>query len=76
MACSSGGRMALQLAGRHPERVNKLVLYCAVAKNSWPESKARVFAYALMNPLVVHVKDCSKKLGYRTNQERDNTEKK
>jgi pimeloyl-ACP methyl ester carboxylesterase len=51
MAISAGGRTALQLAGRHPERVEKLILQCALSRDDWLDSKAKVAAYAMFNPI-------------------------
>jgi pimeloyl-ACP methyl ester carboxylesterase len=52
MAISAGGRTALQLAGRHPERVEKLILQCALSHDNWPDSKAKIMAYVIFNPLI------------------------
>jgi pimeloyl-ACP methyl ester carboxylesterase len=52
MAISAGGRTALQLVGQHPERVEKLILQCALSHDNWPDSKARIMAYVIFNPLI------------------------
>lgn len=51
MAISAGGRTALQLAGRHPMRVKKLILQCALSHDHWPEPATKLVAYVLFNPL-------------------------
>jgi len=51
MAISAGGRTALQLAGRHPARVEKLILQCALSHDYWPEPITKIIAYVLFNPL-------------------------
>jgi pimeloyl-ACP methyl ester carboxylesterase len=46
---SGGGPTALQLAGRHPERVNKLILQNAVTGGRFPTPKTRLGAYIVFN---------------------------
>jgi pimeloyl-ACP methyl ester carboxylesterase len=49
---SAGGRTALQLAGRHPGRVSKVILQNAVTGGRFPRGLTRMVAYLLFNPLV------------------------
>jgi pimeloyl-ACP methyl ester carboxylesterase len=49
---SAGGRTALQLAGRHPERVSKVILQNAVTGGRFPTGLTRLLAYLLFNPVV------------------------
>jgi pimeloyl-ACP methyl ester carboxylesterase len=49
---SAGGRTALQLAGRHPGRVSKVILQNAVTGGRFPTGLTRVLAYLLFNPVV------------------------
>jgi pimeloyl-ACP methyl ester carboxylesterase len=51
MAISAGGRTALQLAGRHPARVEKLILQCALSHDDWLDTKTNLAAYAMFNPI-------------------------
>lgn len=44
--------MALQLAGRHPHRVSRLILQNAVTAARFPAPMTRLFAYLGFNPLV------------------------
>lgn len=48
---SAGGRTALQLAGRHPARVERLILQNAVTGARFPTGATRAGAYLLFNPL-------------------------
>ncbi len=52
LGISAGGRTALQLAGRAPSRVSKLILQNAVTGGKWPSFPTRIMAYLLFNPLV------------------------
>jgi pimeloyl-ACP methyl ester carboxylesterase len=52
LAISAGGRTALQLAGRHPDRVEKIVLQGALTHNDWPDKKTKLLSYFLFNPIV------------------------
>lgn len=47
---SGAGPTALQLAGRHPERVSKLILQNAVTGGRFPTPSMRLGAYAVFNP--------------------------
>jgi pimeloyl-ACP methyl ester carboxylesterase len=49
---SGAGPTALQLAGRHPERVSKLILQNAVTGARFPSPATRLGAYLVFNPLV------------------------
>ncbi len=49
---AAGGRTALQLAGRHPDRVERMVLECAVTCEPWPSKGARVFSTMFFNPVI------------------------
>ena len=49
---SGAGPTALQLAGRHPERVSKLILQNAVTGGRFPAHRTRLLAYLVFNPLV------------------------
>jgi pimeloyl-ACP methyl ester carboxylesterase len=49
---SAGGRTALQFAGRHPERVSKVILQNAVTGGRYPTGMTRLGAYLLFNPVV------------------------
>lgn len=49
---SAAGRTALQFAGRHPERVSKVILENAVTGGRFPRGLTRMGAYLLFNPLV------------------------
>jgi pimeloyl-ACP methyl ester carboxylesterase len=49
---SAAGPTALQLAGRHPERVSKLILQNAVTGGRFPTLGTRLGAYLLFNPWV------------------------
>jgi pimeloyl-ACP methyl ester carboxylesterase len=51
MAISAGGRTALQLAGRYPTRVEKLILQCALSRDDWLDTKTTMAAYAMFNPI-------------------------
>ena len=51
MAISAGGRTALQLAGRHPARVEKLILQCALSRDDWLDGKSTVAIYTMFNPI-------------------------
>ncbi|PTX59971.1 alpha/beta hydrolase family protein [Melghirimyces profundicolus] len=51
LAISAGGRTALQLAGRHPDRVEKLVLQCALTHDRWLSNKMRRISRVLFHPL-------------------------
>ncbi|MBN1220991.1 MAG: alpha/beta hydrolase [Anaerolineae bacterium] len=51
MAISAGGRTALQLAGRHPHRVGKLILQCALSRDNWLNAPATLAAYVMFNPI-------------------------
>lgn len=46
---SAGGRTALQVAGRHPERVSKLILQNALTGGRFPEPATRLGAHLLFN---------------------------
>ncbi|WP_237446717.1 alpha/beta fold hydrolase [Shimazuella alba] len=52
LAISAGGRTALQLAGRHPDRVEKLILQGALTHDDWPDKKIKLLSYLLFNPVV------------------------
>jgi pimeloyl-ACP methyl ester carboxylesterase len=47
---SGGGPTALQLAGRHPERVGKVILQNAVTGGKFPDPLTRLGAYLVFNP--------------------------
>lgn len=49
---SAAGRTALQFAGRHPERVSKVILQNAVTGGRFPTGLTRLGAYVLFNPVV------------------------
>jgi pimeloyl-ACP methyl ester carboxylesterase len=49
---SGAGPTALQLAGRHPERVSKLILQNAVTGGRFPTPMIRLGAYVVFNPWV------------------------
>jgi pimeloyl-ACP methyl ester carboxylesterase len=49
---SAAGPTALQLAGRHPERVSKVILQNAVTGGKFPAKRTRVMAYLVFNPWV------------------------
>lgn len=49
---SAGGPTALQLAGRHPQRVSKLILQNAVTGGRFPDPRTRLLAYIGLNPWV------------------------
>lgn len=49
---SAAGRTALQLAGRHPERVSKVILQNALTSGRFPKGGTRLVAYLLFNPLM------------------------
>jgi len=49
---SAAGPTALQLAGRHPQRVSKVILQNAVIEGKFPKGLTRVGAYLLFNPVV------------------------
>lgn len=49
---SAAGPTALQLAGRHPERVGKVILQNAVTGGKFPALRTRVMAYLVFNPWV------------------------
>jgi pimeloyl-ACP methyl ester carboxylesterase len=51
MAISAGGRTALQLAGRHPARVKRLILQCALSRDDWLDAKTTAAAYVMFNPV-------------------------
>jgi pimeloyl-ACP methyl ester carboxylesterase len=46
---SAGGRTALQLAGRYPQRVSKLILQNAVTGGRFPGPGTRIGAYLMFN---------------------------
>src|SRR6476659_8255316 len=46
---SGGGPTALQLAGRHPERVSKLILQNGVTSGRFPARTVRFGAYLIFN---------------------------
>lgn len=52
LAISAGGRTALQLAGRHPQRVSKLILQNALTGGKFPAPATRLLAYFGFNPWV------------------------
>lgn len=52
IAISAGGRTALQLGGRHPERVEKIILQSALTHDQWPDMKTKLLSYALFNPVI------------------------
>jgi len=49
---SGAGPTALQLAGRHPERVSKLILQNAVTGGRFPAPHIRLGAYIVFNPWI------------------------
>lgn len=52
IAISAGGRTALQLGGRYPERVEKIILQSALTHDQWPDAKMRLLSYLLFNPVI------------------------
>lgn len=52
LGISAAGPTALQLAGRHPERVGKVILQNAVTGGKFPALRTRVMAYLVFNPWV------------------------
>jgi len=52
LGISAAGPTALQLAGRHPERVSKVILQNAVTGGKFPAKRTRVLAYLVFNPWV------------------------
>jgi pimeloyl-ACP methyl ester carboxylesterase len=52
LAISAGGRTALQLAGRYPERVKKIILQGALTHDDWPDKKTKFLSYLLFNSIV------------------------
>ena len=52
LGISAAGPTALQLAGRHPERVSKVILQNAVTGGKFPALRTRVIAYLVFNPWV------------------------
>src|SRR5207244_11748480 len=49
---SAGGPTALQLAGRHPERVSKVILQNAATDGRYASGMIRFGTYVLFNPLL------------------------
>lgn len=49
---SAAGYTALQLAGRHPQRVSKVILENAVSKDKFPIGLMRAGAYIMFNPVM------------------------
>src|SRR2546425_3681341 len=49
---SAAGPTALQLAGRHPERVSQVILQNAVTGGKFPAKRTRVMAYLVFNSWV------------------------
>lgn len=52
LAISAGGRTALQLAGRHPKRVDRMILLSALTHDEWPDRKLKLLAHLLFRPIV------------------------
>ncbi len=52
LGISAGGRTALQLAGRHPEHVSKVILQNAITGGRFPTLPIRLGTYLLFNPWV------------------------
>lgn len=52
LGISAGGRTALQLAGRAPSRVSKLILQNALTGGKFPALPTRMMAYLVFNPWV------------------------
>jgi pimeloyl-ACP methyl ester carboxylesterase len=52
LGISGAGPTALQLAGRHPERVSKIILQNAVTGGKFPAKRTRVMAYLVFNAWV------------------------
>ena len=48
---SAGGRTTLQLAGRHPQRVSKIILQNAITGGRFPDPLTRIGTYIGFNPL-------------------------
>lgn len=46
---SAGGRTTLQLAGRHPQRVSKIILQNALTGGRFPDPPIRIGAYLMFN---------------------------
>lgn len=49
---SAGGRTTLQFAGRHPDRVSKIILQNALTGGRFPTPLIRLGSYLAFNPLV------------------------
>ncbi len=49
---SAGGPTALQLAGRHPERVSKVILQNAATDGRYASGAIRVLTYLFFNPVL------------------------
>ncbi|MBX3082848.1 MAG: alpha/beta hydrolase [Anaerolineae bacterium] len=49
---SAGGRTTLQLAGRHPDRVSKVILQNAITGEPYPEPYIRLGSYVIFNPWI------------------------
>jgi pimeloyl-ACP methyl ester carboxylesterase len=49
LGISGGGPTTLQLAGRHPERVSKVILQNAVTGGKFPSARVRIGAYLVLN---------------------------
>lgn len=52
LGISGGGPTSLQLAGRHPDRVSKIILQNAVTGGKFPTLSIRLGAYLAFNPWV------------------------
>jgi pimeloyl-ACP methyl ester carboxylesterase len=52
LGISAAGPTALQLAGRHPERVSKVILQNAVTGGKFPSRRTQIGAYLVFNSLV------------------------
>ncbi|MGZ3673748.1 MAG: alpha/beta fold hydrolase [Ktedonobacterales bacterium] len=52
LGISAAGRTALQFAGRHPERVSKIILQNALTGGKFPALSTRILAHVGFNPWV------------------------